>query len=193
MSLSKCCIEGKLWDGEPVGEKRSAQAKRATYLETILKLHADQYAKEVNTTVYMLDFYGGEVLPAEFLKDMSQLRKVDLPGVMVRSSKETREPELLRFATELGSQYNRVGAISFCRGGWAVFKLGARSDSSLVYCISAVHPSLLEKLGIEQVEVLVQILAPENDFMFSPEMNAFANRAVPRSGVSYDYQHFLGV
>ena len=49
----------------------------------------------------MCPSFGGEVLPTEILKDTSQLNKIDLPGFLSRNSKEIREPELLRFATEL--------------------------------------------------------------------------------------------
>lgn len=132
------------------------------------------------------------MLPTEILMDMSQLYKIDMPRCISRNSKETREPELVRFATQLRSQYNRVGAIRFCWGGWAVFNLGARSNNGFVNCISTAHPSLLEETEVEQVGVPVQILAPENDFMSSPEITAFVNRVIPSLGVAYDYQHFSG-
>ncbi|KAF5232148.1 hypothetical protein FANTH_13145 [Fusarium anthophilum] len=89
--------------------------------------------------------YGGEVLPTDILMDMSQLHKLDMPGFMARNSKEVRGPEIFNFAATLWSQYNRVGAVGFCWGGWAVFKLGARSSDGLVNYISTAHPSLLEK------------------------------------------------
>lgn len=85
-----------------------------------------------------------------------------------------------------------MGAVGYCWGGWAVFKLGAKSGNGLVDCISTAHPSLLE-MEIEKVGVPVQILAPENNFMFLPDMKAFVNMVIPNLGVPYDYQHFSGV
>ncbi|KAF9766230.1 hypothetical protein IL306_001394 [Fusarium sp. DS 682] len=211
MSLSKCCLEGTLWDGEPVGEEKTYSGQQA-YVSgnnpetAILLVHdafgwtfrntrllADRYAKEANATVYMPDFYGGEVLPTDILMNLSQLHKLDMPGFMARNSKEVRGPELVNFAAALRSQYKRVGAVGFCWGGWAVFRLGARSSNGLVDCISTAHPSLLEESEVKDVGVPVQILAPENDFMFSPEMKGYVNRVIPSLGVAYDYQHFPGV
>lgn len=137
--------------------------------------------------------YGGEVLPTEILMDPSQLHKIDLLAFTSRNSKEIRRPELISFATALKSQYKRVGAVGFCWGGWAVFELGARNHGGLVDCISTAHPSLLEESEVGQVGVPVQILAPENDFMFPDEMKMLVNKVIPSLGVTYDYQHFPGV
>ncbi|EMD66835.1 hypothetical protein COCSADRAFT_169722 [Bipolaris sorokiniana ND90Pr] len=151
--LSKCCVEGTLWDGEPVGQEKT-YAGQWTYVSG----NNNQVAIWI---VYDAFGFGGEVLPTEILKDTSQLNKIDLPGFLSRNSKEIREPELL-------------------------------SGNGLVDCISTAHPSLLE-MEIEKVGVPVQILAPENNFMFLPDMKAFVNMVIPNLGVPYDYQHFSGV
>jgi dienelactone hydrolase len=94
-----------------------------------------------------------------------------------------------------------VGAVGFCYGGWAVFRLGDRAynndneekTTKLVDCISTAHPSWLEKEEIEKVGVPVQILAPEIDPVFTPELKEFSNRVIPALGVPYDYQYFPGL
>ncbi|KAL8824991.1 MAG: hypothetical protein Q9170_007973 [Blastenia crenularia] len=63
----------------------------------------------------------------------------------------------------------------------------------LVDCISTAHPSLLTKEEINDVGVPVQILAPEHDYMLTPELKAHANETIPKLNVEYDYQHFPGV
>lgn len=117
-----------------------------------------------------------------------------MKGFITRNSKQIREPEIVSVAAALRSQYKRVAAIGFCWGGWAVFRLGAKSHSPpLVDCISTAHPSLLEPTEIENIGVPVQVIAPENDMMFPPELKELTNRVIPTLGVAYDYQHFPGV
>lgn len=101
-----------------------------------------------------------------------------------------REPEIFAFAKELRGKYRSIGAIGFCFGGWAVFRLGARTSGGLVDCISTAHPSWLIKEEIENVNVPVQILAPEIDPVYTPELKEFSNRVIPSLGLDYDYQHF---
>lgn len=160
--------------------------------------------------------FGGEVLgPFETVADPTQWHKLDLQGFMSRNTKDIRTPEIFECARTLrggGAQhkYKRLGVIGFCFGGWAVFRLGAKQhnvvsssdDGSpgqpaqpqpLVDCISTGHPSLLDKTEIDAVGVPVQILAPEHDPMFSPEMKEYANKVIPTLDLAYDYQYFPGV
>ena len=60
-------------------------------------------------------------------------------------------------------------------------------------CVSTAHPSLLTKEEINEVGVPAQILAPEHDPVFVPEMKAYANATIPTLNVAYDYQYFPGV
>lgn len=60
-------------------------------------------------------------------------------------------------------------------------------------CISTAHPSLLTKEEINDVGVPAQILAPEHDPVFVPEMRTYANETIPKLNVAYDYQFFPGV
>lgn len=60
-------------------------------------------------------------------------------------------------------------------------------------CISTAHPSWLTEEEIEGVGVPVQILAPEIDPVFTPELKDLCNRAVPLLGLDYDFQHFAAL
>lgn len=131
------------------------------------------------------------MLPFDILrKSPSEWGPLDLPGFTSRNSKETREPEIFAFARELREKYQHVGGIGFCYGGWAVFRLGARTSGGLVDSISTAHPSWLTKEEIEGVGVPVQILAPEIDPVFTPELKYLCNRVIPSVGLDYDFQHF---
>jgi len=65
-----------------------------------------------------------------------------------------------------------IGAVGYCYGRWAAFRLGAKEHSSspLVDCISLSHPPLLTKQDIEEIAVLVQVLAPEIDRAYTVEL-----------------------
>jgi len=59
----------------------------------------------------------------------------------------------------LRAKYKKVGAIGFCYGGWAVYRLGAKEHQPpLVDCVTAGHPSLLIKKDIDEVAVPVSCL-----------------------------------
>lgn len=94
---------------------------------------------------------------------------------------------------ELKSTHKKLGAIGFCYGGWAVFQLAAASNKGLVDVISTAHPSLATKEEIDKIAVPVQILAPENDPQYTPELKEHSNKVIPTLGVEYDYQYFPGV
>lgn len=100
-----------------------------------------------------------------------------------------------------------VAAVGFCYGGWAALRLGARehhhlhpahpdqteSPSPLVDCISIAHPSLLTKPDIDAVAVPLQVLAPEHDAVYTPDLKAYTCAVAPRLGVPFAYRHFPGV
>ncbi|KAL1851903.1 hypothetical protein Plec18167_007596 [Paecilomyces lecythidis] len=208
--MSECCIKGFKWDATPKG-REAKFAGNNTYITgsnpnvAILVIHdlfgwtfpnirilADHYAEEVGATVYVPDFFGGEVVPADMLLDKSKFREFNLAAFVERNSKAIRGEEIFAFSKALRSQYNRTGAIGFCFGGWAVFRLG-RKGNDLFDCISTAHPSLLERDEIENVGVPVQIMAPEIDPQFTEELKMFSNLVIPRLGVAYDYQFFPGL
>ena len=126
------------------------------------------------------------------LENPEKREKFDLMAFIGRNGKDIRQPEIEAAAKELKSQYKKVGAIGFCYGGWAVFRLGAK-DKKLVDCVSTAHPSLLEKSEMENLAVPTQIMAPETDQMFSPELKEFANNTIPGLGIEYQYDYYPGV
>ena len=125
------------------------------------------------------------------MEDPEEAKNFNLTAFLDRNSKEIRYPEISTGAIELKKEhgFKKVGEIGFCYGGWVVFRLGAKSNP-LVDCISMAHPSGMTEAEIEAVGVPVQILAPENDPMLTPELKAFCNKTIPALGVEYDYQYF---
>lgn len=211
MSVSLCCLKGFEWEGTPTG-RTDKLANNDAYVtgdnpdRAVLLIHdlfgwtfpnvrllADHYAREANATVYVPDFFGGAVLPAGPIA-RGEWQDLDLPGFLAKNSREVREPEIFAFARALRARYRRVGAVGFCYGGWAVFRLGAREHQPpLVDCITAGHPSLLVKKDVDDVAVPVQILAPEIDPVFTAELKTHSFEKIQRLRVPFDYQHFPGV
>ncbi|KAL2834624.1 Alpha/Beta hydrolase protein [Aspergillus pseudoustus] len=218
MSISNCCLKTFAWDGTPTGRIGKLAANPA-YIASdsdsdstlaILIVHdllgwsfpnvrllADHYAREANATVYVPDFFGGETLPFEPLIAGRFDEVDDLPGFRARNAREIREPEIFACAKALRDSHKTILAVGFCYGGWAVFRLGAPNDDSdgrpLVDAITAAHPSWLTKEDIDNVVAPVQILAPELDPIFTPELKTHTFESLQRRGVPFDWQHFPGV
>lgn len=74
-----------------------------------------------------------------------------------------------------------------------VCSLTSEPGENLVDCISTAHPSFLTKEEMDAVGVPVQIMAPEHDPLFTPDLKAHANTVIPTLDVEYDYQYFPGV
>jgi dienelactone hydrolase len=106
-----------------------------------------------------------------------------------RHSKTVRFPEILECATALKNKYEKVGAIGFCYGGWAVFQLAARGQN-LLHCVSTAHPSFSDEQGIFSLGVPTQILAPEHDHHLTPELKNYYNRGIPENNLPYEYVYF---
>ncbi|KAJ5819456.1 Alpha/Beta hydrolase protein [Penicillium riverlandense] len=214
MSFSKCCIQGFAWQGTPTGHTGKL-ASNDVYITgdntdvSILfiadlfgwtfpnvRLLADHYAREVGATVYVPDFFGGEVLDFDLIA-AEKFDQLDLKGFIERNGREQREPEIFDCARALRQQlgYKKVGAVGYCYGGWASLRLGAKEHTSvpLVDCIAIGHPSLLIKRDIDEVAVPVQILAPEIDKAYTTELKLHTFEALQRLNVPFDYQHFPGV
>ena len=138
------------------------------------RLLADHYAREANATVYVPDFFHGEVLSFEPLL-RGDFVKADIPKFMQKHARDVRELEIFECAKALRAQYKSVGAVGYCYGGWAVFRLAAKEHHPpLVDCISTGHPSLLTKNDIDEVSVPVQILAPEVDPVYTVELKTYS-------------------
>ncbi|KAL2075695.1 hypothetical protein VTL71DRAFT_638 [Oculimacula yallundae] len=211
MSVSSCCLKGFGWDGTPTGSIGKL-ANNDTYITgsnpdvAILLIHdlfswnfpnirllADHYAREANATVYLPDFFGGESLPSGPIASNSW-HLIDVPSFIAKNTREIREPEIFDCARALREKYKKIGAVGFCYGGWAVFRLGAKEHQPpLVDCISAGHPTFLTKKDIDEVAVPVQLLAPEIDAVFTAELKLHSFETIMKLGVPFDYQHFPGV
>ncbi|CAJ2504140.1 Uu.00g115340.m01.CDS01 [Anthostomella pinea] len=217
-SVSDCCLKGFQWNGTPSG-RTTKLADLDTYTTgtnpraAILLVHdlfgwtfpnirllADHYAAEADATVYVPDFFGGEVLPAAAVAGgPATWGGLDIPGFVSRNSRAIREPEVFAAARALREKgYERVAAVGFCFGGWAVFRLGAKEHEPepLVDCITAGHPSWLTEEDVDGVDVPTQILAPEEDHAFTPELKRYAFEKLVLGGVAgreVEYVHFPGV
>ncbi|KAI1445137.1 dienelactone hydrolase family protein [Annulohypoxylon stygium] len=211
MSLHECCIKGFKWSGTPTG-KVSKLNNNDVYIAgdnpdvAVMIIHdvlgwtfpnarllADHFAKEINATVYLPDFFGGEIVePAPILA--GDFTKFDFAGFIQRNAREVREPEIFGAAKTLKAKYKKVGAIGYCYGGWAVFRLGAKEHNPpLIDAISTGHPSLLTNKDIDEVAVPTQLLAPEHDPVYTPELKAHTLETLPKLGIEWDYRHFPGV
>ena len=210
-SVHECCLRGFQWKGTPTG-RTSTLASNDVYIagdnpnRAILFIHdlfgwtfpnirllADAYAAEANATVYVPDFFGGAVLPFDLILK-SDWAGLDLHTFIGKNSREVREPEIFACARALRAQYKKVGAVGFCYGGWAVLRLGAKEHNPpLVDFISLGHPSMLTKKDIEEVNVPVQVLAPEIDQAYTDELKKFTFETVMKLGIPFDYQHYPGV
>jgi dienelactone hydrolase len=206
-----CCLKGFEWDGKPAG-RVSKLSNNDAYISgsnpnaAVMIIHdlmgwsypnvrllADHYAREVGVTVYVPDFFNGEVLPFEHIIK-GEWHKINLASFMEKNSREIREPEMLDCARALRRQYKKVAAVGFCYGGWAAFRVGANEHRPpLVDCIVVGHPSLLTKGDIDGVAVPVQILAPEQDPVFTAELKMYCFQMLMKQEIAFDYQHFPGV
>lgn len=212
MSISKCCLTGFKWDGNPTG-RISKIGDIDTYVAgdnpdaAVLLVHdlfgwqfpnlrllADHYASEANVTVYLPDFFKGESLPTDLLVQ-GRYGEVDIHGFLVGNGREAREELIFATARELRQKHTNLGAVGFCYGGWAVFRLGAKEHQPpLVDFITCAHPSLLTKEDVEGISVPVQVLAPEIDMMFTRDFKThFFETLLDKASLPFEYVHFPGV
>lgn len=211
MSVGPCCLKAFRWDGVPTGRTEkygnhdvyvtgTNEERAILFVADLLgwtfpnaRLLADHYAEEVGATVYVPDFFDGDHVAFEPAL-AGRYDELDLDGFIVRHSREIREPEIFDVARRLRSQYKKLAAVGFCYGGWAVFRLGAMEhQNSLVDCISTAHPSLLTKKDIDGVVVPVQVLAPEVDPVYTPELKLHTFNTLQANRIPFDYQHFPGM
>lgn len=147
----------------------------------------------LSTHALTFSSFGGESLDIEtLLKDPSEWKDLPLAEFVAKNTRTIREPEIFACARKLRAEYKKVGAIGFCFGGWAVFRIGAKGNN-FVDCISAGHPTWLTKEDIDGVDVPVQLLAPEFDEVYTPELKEHTFHKLQELGVPFDYQHFPGV
>ena len=208
-----CCLTGFKWNGTPTG-RVGKLASNDTYIAgnnndaAILLIHdllgwtfpntrliADHFATEIDATVYVPDFFDGEVVDFEAVC-AERFDEIDLPGMLARHGREAREGEILECTRALKEKYKKVGAIGYCYGGWATFVIAAKVgvDAAIVG-----HPSLLTKEDVdalmkgEGAKVPLQILAPEVDPVFNKEMKMYVFEKMIERGGAFEYRHFPGV
>jgi dienelactone hydrolase len=135
--ISSCCLTSFNWTGTPSGTTTalsslptyvtgSSATKAILYIHDALgwqfgnaRLLADALAAEANATVYMPDFFGGEVLDADAIKE-GRWQDIDMAGFTKRNARSVREPEIFACARELGGKYKKLGCVGYCFGGWGV-------------------------------------------------------------------------
>ncbi|KIW70386.1 hypothetical protein PV04_02659 [Phialophora macrospora] len=212
MSLSPCCATGFRWDGTPKGTETTLSSNKAYVTGTnkeaaVLIVHdifgwtltnarmlADHYAEEADVTVYLPDFFGGEVVAPNRLDPDYAGEPFDIGAFIGRNNKDIRWPEISSCAKALKAElgFKKVGAIGFCYGGWAVLRLGAK-ENALVDCVSTAHPALFQNADIDAIGCPVQFIAPEVDNTFTPELKEYALKTLPTLGIDFDYQYFHGL
>ncbi|KIY02293.1 uncharacterized protein Z520_02431 [Fonsecaea multimorphosa CBS 102226] len=213
--MASCCVTGFRWDGTPKGHEATLANNKAYVTGTnkesaVLIVHdifgwtlnnarllADHYAEEADVTVYLPDFFGGDIVTPDRLMgtgEHANSEPFDVMGFLGKNNKEVRQPEIFACATALKKDlgYKKVGAIGFCYGGWAVFRLAAKGNN-LIDCVSTAHPSLLDKAEIDALGVPTQILAPEEDPLYTPELKEYSLKTLPTLNIEYDYQYFPGL
>ena len=211
MAEGQCPHEGFEWTGIPEGYIDTL-AKCNTYVtgdnldRAVLLIHdlqswsfpnlcllADHYAREVNATVFVPEFFNDKVLPFHTTTSCTRHRHDD-PRSRRKSSCDVLETRMFEFARLLRTRFRRLGTVGFCFGGWAVFRLGSKEHHPpLVDCITAGHPGFLTKKVIDDIGVPVQILAPQFDPFYTSELKRHSLETIPKVGVPFDYQHFDGV
>ncbi len=205
--MSLCCLKGFKWNGTPTGRVGKLGNNDAyitgdnpdaavLYIHDILgwsftnaRLLADHFAAEAGVTVYVPDFFAGEVVPFELVLS-GQFDKIDLPGLLGRNTREIREPEIFDCARALREKYKTVGAVGYCYGAWAAYRLGAKEHQPpLVDFITAAQPAFLTKKDIDEVAVPVQMLAPEIDEHYTLELKSYTFETLMKLNLPFDYQH----
>ncbi|KAL8688572.1 MAG: hypothetical protein Q9218_005551 [Villophora microphyllina] len=212
--MSQCCISGFAWDGTPQGKEDRLGSTRAyitgptehkdaaimiiadifSWKFTNTRLLADHFAKDVGAPVYVPDFFDGEVVAEQTLTNPEKRKDFDISAWAARHSKDKRGPTIFEAARALkrDHKFKTVGVVGYCYGGWASFQLGGKGQN-LIDAISVAHPSVLTKEEIDNVAVPTQILAPEHDPQFTPELKEHANKTIPTLNLEYDFQYFPGL
>ncbi|KAI1821869.1 putative hydrolase [Xylaria intraflava] len=210
MSFSDCCLKTFDWDGTPNGTETklaglncyvTGENKNSAvlFIHDIFgwqyrnnRLLADHYAREANVTVYIPDYFGGWVVDYKLVEE-HRFAEIDLKSMAANNSRDIRGPEMEACAKILKGElgYKRLGAIGFCYGGWGVCRLGSKTqEPPLVDAISLVHPSWLVEADIDNLAVPTQILAPEFDAAFTPELKLRSFNVLVNSKLPFEYVHY---
>jgi len=128
----------------------------------------------------------------EFISDPEKMKLFDLHGFLARNSKDIRRPEIFACAKILRSEYQKVGAIGYCYGGWGCVELAAKGND-IVDCITLAHPTFVLTSDIDNLAVPTQIIAPEVDNQLTPELKEYCNKVIPTLGIQYRYDYYPGL
>ncbi|KAI3316884.1 dienelactone hydrolase [Xylariaceae sp. AK1471] len=212
MSFSSCCLKTFTWGGTPTGTEVKLANNNSYVTGTnkdaaVLFIHdlfgwkynnvrllADHYAREADVTVYVPDFFGGWVVDWE-AAEQGRFGEIDMAGVARDNAREIRAPEMEACAKALKSElgFKRLGAIGFCYGGWAVCHLGSKEQNpKLVDVISMGHPSWLVKEDVDKLAVPIQILAPEHDHAYTPDLKKYTFAKLLELNLPFEYVHYPG-
>ncbi|KAI0525518.1 dienelactone hydrolase [Xylaria bambusicola] len=213
MSFTSCCLKTFTWGGTPTG-KEVKLANNDAYVTgdnkdaAVLIIHdifgwkypnvrllADHYAREANVTVYVPDFFDGWVVDWS-LVETNQFDKIDLAALAAENSREIRGPEMVACAKALKSEhgFKRLASIGFCYGGWGVCYLASKErGEKLVDTVTMAHPSWLVEEDIANLTVPVQILAPEFDQAFTPELKSYTFKTLLELNLPFNYVHYPGI
>ena len=116
---------------------------------------------------------------------------------MQRHAKDIRRDSIFAAAREIRKNHKYVGASGYCYGGWACFNLGAKEHNPpgkpLVDCITTAHPSAVTKEEIESLAVPTQLIIPEHEPAFTPDLREHAQKIIPSLNLPYEYLYFPGV
>lgn len=231
MSVSVCCVKGFQWNGQPRGRITKIADRYDAYVAgdnakaAVLiiqdiygwaypnaRLMADHYAREATVTAIVPDLFGGEHVKRDDhpnLTDEGFLNDVLMPFVE-RHNRNVHDQDVFVVARALRRElgFEKVAAIGFCYGAWAVLRLGAApayqpeeegedgKDSMvgpLVDAVSMAHPSFITEQDIAQVAVPLQVLAPEHDYLYTAALKQYTIDTLTKNGVALDYLHFPGV
>ncbi|KAM7189558.1 Alpha/Beta hydrolase fold [Naviculisporaceae sp. PSN 640] len=165
------------------------------------RLLADHYAAETNSTVYLPDFFEGLVIDSTLIAQ-ERFDKIDLAGFHQKNSRDIREPEVFAWARYLRQslRYEKLGAVGFCFGGWACFRLAAQEHEDnggekLVDCIAPGHPTWLTEADVDGASpnIGVQILSTEINMPFNKELKSYTWNKLQEKGVKFEWVHFPGI
>lgn len=156
--------------------------------------------------MYLVDFFNNEQLDRDLLL-AGRFQDLDMAGFTARNSREKRESEIVEAAKYLQTKHRKVGAVGYCFGGWATFRLAGLGvvDAGVVG-----HPTWLTRADIDGVVdgapdredaqrevrgVPMQVLAPEHDEVFDLEMKQYCVKRFmeAKNGGHFEYRHFPGV
>ncbi|KAI1187468.1 putative hydrolase [Nemania serpens] len=208
--FTSCCLKTFTWGGTPTGKEVKLAGNRSyvtgdnkevaiLFIHDLfgwkypnIRLLADHYAREIDATVYVPDFFGGWEADWKLVEE-ERFQELDLPRMAKENSRQVRAPEMEACARALKSThgFKRLGAIGFCYGGWAVCHLGSRErEPGLVDAVSFGHPSWLIRSDIENLVVPIQLLAPEVDQAFSDDFKRYAFDTLLRLNLPFEYVHY---